>query len=87
MVLNGIIIETIILILASSFTRTFEYSLNSTKKSIDIYKYLYNIHFLCLFRSARTSSIDYVSDVNADYVSDVNASDANATLSARPLPS
>ena len=40
-----------------------------------------------IFRSARTSSIDYVSDANADYVSDVNAdyvSDVNASVSAPP---
>ena len=40
----------------------------------------------CIIRSTRTSSSNYVSDVNADYVSDVNASDANGTLSACPLP-
>ena len=49
------------------------------------------------FRSARTSSIDYVSNVNADYVSDVNAdyvsdvnadyvSDVNASERSAPLP-
>ena len=40
-----------------------------------------------IFRSARTSSIDYVSNANADYVSDVNAdyvSNVNASVSAPP---
>ena len=33
-----------------------------------------------IFRSARTSCIDYVSDVNANYVSDANASERSAPL-------
>ena len=50
---------------------------------------MFHIGILSFFRSARTSSIDYVSDVNADYVSDVNAdyvSDVNASERSAPLP-